>query len=638
MRIKLVFLQLSFLFITLISNGQNKTDFLIINDFPGYETIVEHVLKFHYLESHNEDNFYQYRFARKPQGWYVIPEFYSSSGIVKHDAIEIWIRDSGFIIPPSSDSAEISSPDQHAIILSNTNRYNFIVHPFYGYVGWDTDVISFFRKIKSNLLSDHELYGLSRAYINYASNIFWAHSRYADSYLVKSTTAKRSDRRKYMRMSYKAIARLKDLHERNPDYNTLVGLSDVKLTNQIMAQWYELKLFGHDKKASRFIKKTDPNYEDFWAKSSQYILNNLQENAILFTNGDNDTYPHLWNQISQNIRNDVLIINSSLLNDPLYYSLIINGFLHSSKINTGLSKEDLELLGQKYILVVNDSAKSYIPYSNSELNFHQQINSEEKSISLDFGFYSIPFFNTEMESDSLKFLNATRRQISYSQFLLSDLLYYNFDSRPVYFVKSMNPEFQKMFSPTSLLEEGYVIRLSNDAENHPKFFYSYYDPIKVDNLINSSHIRLPDKKYTARMKYFRIIMEMESKMISNDSYSETKEEGLLKYLEKYPPQLTGLSLHYYNLIYTLYQNESQQDLAEMFLKAFIVELENEIRETELIDSDPDDVNHLKYLNYIIRSIVRSGLMPEIPNFYENLSVFEKSINKKLKQMPELKFN
>ena len=638
MRIKVLLLFLLIQFITQISSGQNRPDFMHISDFPDYETIVEHVLKFHDLHAHHADNFYQYRFTRKPNGWYVIPEFYKGSDVVNLDAIKIWTRNSGFVIPSSSDIAEISSPDQHTIILSNSKRYDFVIHPFYGYTGWDTDVITYYKKIKSDLLSDHELYGLSRAYSHYASNIFWTHSRYADSDLVKSYTSKNSDIRKYLRMSSKSIDRLEDLHKRNPDYKTLVGLSDVKLANQIMAQWYELKLFGYNKQADKFIKKTKPFYDEFWAESSQYILNNLEKDAILFTNGDNDTYPHLWNQVTKNIRKDVLIINSSLLNDPIYYSLLSNGLLDANYFNTGLSKEELIRLGQKNIFVANDSAKNNLSYSELESNLSQQVFSGEKNVFMDYGYYSIPFFNENIEPDSLIFLNATRRQISYPQFLLADLLFYNYDSRPVYFIKSMYPDFQNMFNPASLLDEGYVIQLNNKAKNYPSFYYTYYDAKKVNALLKSSHITLPDKIYTARAKYFRLIMEMESKTISNINDTELKEKEILKYLEKYPPNITGLSLHYFNLIYTLYQNDSQAHLAEMFLKAFIVELENEIRNTELIDSDPDDINQLKYLDYIIRSIIRSELMPEIPNFFENLAMLEKSINKKLKQMPELKFN
>ena len=76
----------------------------------------------------------------------------------------------------------------------------------------------------------------------------------------------------------------------------------------------------------------------------------------------------------------------------------------------------------------------------------------------------------------------------------------------------------------------------------------------------------------------------------------------------------------------------------MFLKAYIIELENQIRDIELEDSDPNDFANLRELSFIINSIIRSELDPEIPNFYENLFMLEKSINNKLRQMPEVKLD
>ncbi|MFY8021255.1 MAG: hypothetical protein ACOVP1_08665 [Bacteroidia bacterium] len=47
------------------------------------------------------------------------------------------------------------------------------------------------------------------------------------------------------------------------------------------------------------------------------VLSGLKENAILLTNGDNDTYP-AWMLQAQGYRNDVLVLNTSLLNIQAY--------------------------------------------------------------------------------------------------------------------------------------------------------------------------------------------------------------------------------------------------------------------------------------------------------------------------------
>ncbi len=76
---------------------------------------------------------------------------------------------------------------------------------------------------------------------------------------------------------------------------------------------------------------------------SYNLLQSCEENAILFTNGDNDTFPLWYLQDVEGVRRDVRIANLSLINTPWYIEQLRNEAPHGNpKIPISFTNEQIE--------------------------------------------------------------------------------------------------------------------------------------------------------------------------------------------------------------------------------------------------------------------------------------------------------
>lgn len=78
-------------------------------------------------------------------------------------------------------------------------------------------------------------------------------------------------------------------------------------------------------------------------------LESCAPNAILFTNGDNDTYPLWYAQNVEGIRTDIRIINMSLLPTDWYSSILLDKVYDSEPLPLSLTKEDLRAGRNDYV-------------------------------------------------------------------------------------------------------------------------------------------------------------------------------------------------------------------------------------------------------------------------------------------------
>jgi hypothetical protein len=94
-------------------------------------------------------------------------------------------------------------------------------------------------------------------------------------------------------------------------YDAIITYYEMK-GNYAKRKEFNEKLFNSNEISSGFL-----NY-------CYNVLMSLKSNSIILTFGDNDTYPMWLIQDVLNIRNDVIVLNVSLLADPNYQSIMFN--------------------------------------------------------------------------------------------------------------------------------------------------------------------------------------------------------------------------------------------------------------------------------------------------------------------------
>ncbi|MBN2775000.1 MAG: hypothetical protein JXR31_12160, partial [Prolixibacteraceae bacterium] len=175
------------------------------------------------------------------------------------------------------------------------------------------------------------------------------------------------------------------------------------------------------------------------------ILKSCPPNAILFTNGDNDTYPLLYCQEVENIRTDVRIVIMPFLSANWFINQLRNKKYNDDGLNLSVSQLKYDLNKLDFI-PVTDFAKREIGWDEAFRIINSDAGSTKVLLangdSADFLPSSLLRFNVK-QNDSVKSVSVSlknKKVIYKNDLVFWDILASNASKRPICFTSSNIPE------------------------------------------------------------------------------------------------------------------------------------------------------------------------------------------------------
>ena len=188
------------------------------------------------------------------------------------------------------------------------------------------------------------------------------------------------------------------------------------------------------------------------------LLNSCEPNAIIFTNGDNDTFPLWYLQEVEKIRTDVRVVNLSLLNTPWYIKQLIND---EPKLNINFCNnmliDDIYNIEKEYLIST---------YEGYNLCSHSKMNFDDGFIDCELNIKN----NVDGINDNLRFnVPLYRKQfLRVQDYMILQILVDELSNRPIYFAATVSENNQAGLKPY-LSMEGMTYKIKTEKVNGINF-------------------------------------------------------------------------------------------------------------------------------------------------------------------------
>jgi len=190
------------------------------------------------------------------------------------------------------------------------------------------------------------------------------------------------------------------------------------------------------------------------------IMASCEQNAILFTNGDNDTFPMWFLQLVEKYRTDITVINLSLLNVSWYIKQVKNSYpFGANNLFMNLTDADVDSLNP----IKWEERTATVPVEKDKLNKEGIIRWQVKP-------------------------TIENKGIRVQDQMLMEIILANKWNRPIYFSTTVT-EGYKIGLDNFLEMEGLVEKLcSHKSKNNPEKIYSNLTEVYTYDGVKDKHI------------------------------------------------------------------------------------------------------------------------------------------------------
>lgn len=301
----------------------------------------------------------------------------------------------------------------------------------------------------------------------------------------------------------------------------------------------------HDRSGRYVVRDIAANY-----------LNSTAPNSVLFTYGDNDTYPLWYAQEVENIRPDVRIVNLSLLGtgwygrqmkDSMNASPPLNISWENEKFETGVRDvipfSDRNLPGYTNLKQVMEFVGSDDPQAKAQLTSGEAVNyMPTDKFSLPVNREDAIRSGAATEADSIvsvmQWQVPNKRMFTKSDLLQLDIIAGSLWERPVYFASSIPSQYMVGLNDKYVRNDGLALRIVPVLykSEDPNLQGSVNADLLYDNLMNkfkwggleTGNIHI-DPETRRMLGYFRLTFHQ----LADTLYQQGKTDSCVNVIDKF---------------------------------------------------------------------------------------------------------